>query len=180
MDQHLTIREVAHGSPEYWETAELRNVVLRKPIGLEFSAADVEAEKRYRHLACYCGNDLAACLMLDPLDGGGIRMRQLAVAPQLQRQGIGKALVEYSATWAREAGYRRNDVARPGDGRRILPETRLCENRRSIHRSDAPSLDDGEMRGGDGSVSGSSIHRHGPAAKDNLRCPGTNWLACCL
>ena len=101
------IREVAHGSPEYWKTAELRNCVLRKPIGLQFSAEDVEAEKRYHHLACYCGDKLVACLMLDPLEDGNIRMRQLAVIPELQRQGIGKALVEFSETWARNARYQR-------------------------------------------------------------------------
>jgi GNAT superfamily N-acetyltransferase len=107
MNQHLTFREAAHGSPEYRETAELRNCVLRKPIGLKFSAEDMEAEKRYRHLACYCGDRLAACLMLDPLENGDIRMRQLAVVPELQRQGIGTALVKYSETWAGNAGYRR-------------------------------------------------------------------------
>jgi GNAT superfamily N-acetyltransferase len=103
----LTIREVAHGSPEYWETAELRNSILRKPIGLQFSAEDVEAEKRYHHLACYCGDRLAACLMLDPLADGDIRMRQVAVAADLQRQGVGTFLVEYSETWARDAGFQR-------------------------------------------------------------------------
>jgi GNAT superfamily N-acetyltransferase len=107
MSQHLTFCEVAHGSPEYWETAELRNCVLRKPIGLKFSAEDVETEKRYRHLACHCGDRLVACLMLDPLENGDIRMRQVAVVPELQRQGIGKALVKYSETWACNAGYRR-------------------------------------------------------------------------
>ena len=34
-------------------------------------------------------------------------MRQLAVVPDLQRQGIGKALVEYSEALARQNGYRR-------------------------------------------------------------------------
>jgi ribosomal protein S18 acetylase RimI-like enzyme len=105
--RRLAFREVAHGSPEYWETAELRNCLLRKPIGLRFSAEDAEAEKRYRHLACYCGDRLVACLMLDPLENGDIRMRQVAVVPELQRRGIGKALAEYSEAWARNAGYRR-------------------------------------------------------------------------
>lgn len=107
MNQRLMFREVAHGSPEYWETAELRNCVLRKPIGLNFSAEDVETEKRYRHLACYCGDRLAACLMLDPSENGDIRMRQVAVVPELQRQGIGRALVHFSESWACDAGYRR-------------------------------------------------------------------------
>lgn len=107
MSEHLTFREVAHGSSAYGETADLRNCVLRKPIGLAFSAEDVEAEKRYHHLAGYCGDKLVACLMLDPHEDGNIRMRQLAVVSELQRQGIGTALVQYSELWARNAGYQR-------------------------------------------------------------------------
>ncbi|MCE5269356.1 MAG: GNAT family N-acetyltransferase [Planctomycetaceae bacterium] len=107
MTQHLEICEVAHGSPEYWETADLRNRVLRQPIGLKFSPEDIEAEKHYRHFACYFGDRLAACLMLDPLENGDIRMRQLAVLPELQRQGVGKSLVAHAEEWARKAGYRR-------------------------------------------------------------------------
>jgi GNAT superfamily N-acetyltransferase len=34
-------------------------------------------------------------------------MRQLAVVPELQKRGIGTALVEYSEDLARKAGYRR-------------------------------------------------------------------------
>ena len=93
--------------PNTGRPPSLANAVLRKPIGLRFSAEDVQNEQRYRHLACYCSNKLAACLMLDPLENGDIRMRQLAVAPELQRQGIGRALVEFSETWARNAGYQR-------------------------------------------------------------------------
>jgi GNAT superfamily N-acetyltransferase len=107
VSQHQVIREVAHGSPEYWATVALRDSVLRKPLGLRYSAEELEAENDSHHLACYRGDRLAACLVLRPLEDGDIRMRQLAVAAELQRQGIGKALVEYSETFARDAGYRR-------------------------------------------------------------------------
>lgn len=107
MDERRAIREVPHGSPEYWQTADLRNSVLRKPIGLHFSPEDVEAEKRYHHFACYAGEKLVGCFMLDPLEHGDIRMRQLAVSPESQRRGIGTALVSYAEQWARQAGFRR-------------------------------------------------------------------------
>jgi GNAT superfamily N-acetyltransferase len=45
--------------------------------------------------------------MLSPRERGDIQMRQIAVVPESQRQGIGRALVEYSEAWARNAGYRR-------------------------------------------------------------------------
>jgi ribosomal protein S18 acetylase RimI-like enzyme len=103
----LRMCEIIHGSPEYWATAELRNVILRQPLGLQFTKEDIETETKYRHLACYRGDRLAACLMLRPREDGDVQMRQLAVAADMQRQGIGKALVEYSEAVARNAGYRR-------------------------------------------------------------------------
>jgi ribosomal protein S18 acetylase RimI-like enzyme len=101
------IYEVAHGSPEYWATVELRSSILRKPIGLRYKPGELEDEKNARHIVCYRGNRLVGCLMLFPREGGDVQMRQVAVVPELHRRGIGKALVEYSETLARNAGYRR-------------------------------------------------------------------------
>lgn len=101
------IREVVHGSPEYWATVELRDSILRKPLGLHFSAEELEAERNSCHIAFYRGDRLAACVVLRPREGGDVQMRQVAVVPDLQRRGIGRALVEYSEAWARNAGYRR-------------------------------------------------------------------------
>ena len=102
----LIIREVEHGSPAYWATVALRDSVLRQPLGLDFSAVELEAEKDSRHLACYRGNRLVGCLVLCP-HGDDVRMRQVAVVGDLQREGIGTAMVKYSETLARHMGYRR-------------------------------------------------------------------------
>ena len=101
------IREVAHGSAEYWATVDLRSSILRKPIGLQYLPGELEDEKNARHIVCCRGNRLVGCLMLSPREGGDIQMRQIAIVSELQRHGIGKALVEYSEAWAQNAGYRR-------------------------------------------------------------------------
>ena len=107
MSQPLAIREVAHGSPEYWATVDLRSSILRKPLSLQYLPGELEDEKNARHISGFCGDRMVGCLMLCPLGGGDIRMRQIAVVPELQRQGIGRALVEFSEAWARGAGFRR-------------------------------------------------------------------------
>ncbi len=107
VSEHRTICEVAHGSPEYWATVDLRDSILRRPLGLQFSAEELEAEKDSHHVACHHGNRLVGCLVLRPFEGGDIRMRQVVVLPELQRQGIGKALINYSEALARKNGYRR-------------------------------------------------------------------------
>jgi predicted GNAT family N-acyltransferase len=102
-----TICEVAPDSPEYWATVDLRDAILRKPLGLQFSAGELEDEKTSHHLACYRDGRLVGCLVLYPLGSGDVRMRQVAVVAELQGQGIGTALVKYSEELARRIGYRR-------------------------------------------------------------------------
>jgi GNAT superfamily N-acetyltransferase len=101
------IREVVFGSTEYAATLELRDAILRTPLGLQITAEDLFHEEKSYHVACYIANKLAGCLVLRPLEGGDIRMRQVAVLAQMQRQGIGTALVEYAEILAHKAGYRR-------------------------------------------------------------------------
>jgi ribosomal protein S18 acetylase RimI-like enzyme len=107
VDPKPIICEIAHDSPEYWATVDLRDSVLRKPLGLRFSTEELDAEKTSHHVACYCGERLLACLVLRPLAKGDVQMRQVAVVPELQRQGVGRALVAYSEALARKLGYRR-------------------------------------------------------------------------
>ncbi len=100
------IREVEHGSPAYWATVDLRDTILRKPLGLHFSDEELKAEEDSRHVACYRGDKLVGCLVLRPSSGGDVQMRQLAVAAELQGQRIGTALVRFAEALAREIGYR--------------------------------------------------------------------------
>ena len=107
MQEIQTTREIAHGSAAYWGTVALRDAVLRQPLSLRFSAEELAAEADSCHLACYRGDRLAACLVLRPLADGDVQMRQVAVAPDWQRQGIGTALAERSEALARARGFRR-------------------------------------------------------------------------
>lgn len=107
MDGEQSISQVAHGSPGYWATVDLRNAILRKPLGLQFSKEELEAEATSHHIACYRCERLVGCLVLRPLGSGDIRMRQVAVVPELQGYGIGKALVEFAEALARKMGCRR-------------------------------------------------------------------------
>ncbi len=107
MTEQQIIREIEHGSPEYQATVDLRDSVLRKPLGLHFSADELAAEEDSLHIACYRGESLVGCLVLQPIGGGDVRMKQVAVVPELQGQGIGAALVAYAEALAQKVSYRR-------------------------------------------------------------------------
>jgi ribosomal protein S18 acetylase RimI-like enzyme len=102
--EHLS--EIRHGTKAYHQTVALRDDILRNPLGLAFSPEELDGENDSFHLACRRGNMLVACVVLKPLPGQQIRMRQLAVRTGFQGKGIGKLLVLYSESFAGERGYR--------------------------------------------------------------------------
>jgi predicted GNAT family N-acyltransferase len=103
----LTVRLVPHGSAEYEETVALRDDILRKPLGLQFTPELLGAESSDLHLACYNESGmLVGCLILTPAGDGVVKMRQVAVAGEMQGEGIGRAMVERSEEIARERGFR--------------------------------------------------------------------------
>ncbi len=98
-------REIEYGSDEYMETVNLRSAVLRVPLGLEFSETELAEESGSRHIAAYVDGRITACLVLKPETNRLVRMRQLAVAPAMQRHGIGSALVAYAERVAAGLGF---------------------------------------------------------------------------
>ena len=101
----LLLREINHNSIEYVQTVALRHEILRAPLGLEFPRDELKTEGAHFHLACFHEHELAACLVLVPIDESAIKMRQVAVAEKWQRQGVGRELVEFSESFARERGF---------------------------------------------------------------------------
>ncbi|GAB1429405.1 GNAT family N-acetyltransferase [Ignavibacteria bacterium] len=100
-----TIREIQYGSDEYRQVIRLRFEVLRKPLGLAFSEKQLAKEADDIHIAAFDGAELAGCIILTPYNNGKIKMRQAAVLPQKQRQGIGRLLTEFAEQAARKRGF---------------------------------------------------------------------------
>lgn len=85
---------------------KLRLAILRKPLGLGFSDAELAAESDSIHLGCWQGERLLGCLVLKPGPGSQLRMRQVAVNPGHQGQGIGRELVGFCEEVASQRGFR--------------------------------------------------------------------------
>jgi ribosomal protein S18 acetylase RimI-like enzyme len=101
------ISEIPYGSDAYHATLALRDAVMRKPLGLKFTTDELERDRTDFHLARYEDGQLVACLVLSPLCATDIQMRQVAVAPELQGKGIGRALCQFAEDFARQHGFSR-------------------------------------------------------------------------
>ena len=107
----MNIIEIEFATPEYDETVNLRDSILRKPLNLSFSEEELAEEYTDIHLAAYdAAWILRGCLVLTPKSENVIKMRQVAVDSDAQGTGIGRALVEKSEIVARSRGYARMEL----------------------------------------------------------------------
>ena len=75
----LRLRWIDHLSPAYALAVALRRDILRKPLGLEFTETQLASESTSFHLTAWDEDVLFGTLLLTPLEGGSIQMRQVAV-----------------------------------------------------------------------------------------------------
>jgi ribosomal protein S18 acetylase RimI-like enzyme len=98
-------RVYEHGSKVYDDAVRLRKAVLRGPLGLTFQPEELAREVSEIHVGAFEGDRLVASLTLTPL-GQYVKMRQVAVSPELQGLGLGRGLVLFSEEHAREMGFK--------------------------------------------------------------------------
>ncbi len=103
----IEIREIFYGSWEHEEELNLRNEVLRKPIGLNLYHQDLSLEKDYYRIAAFLkkDNSIAGSLLLVPIDNRLIQMKQMAVKESLQTMGIGRKIISCAETFIEDRGY---------------------------------------------------------------------------
>ena len=98
----LTFAEVSIGSDLYREALDLRNQILREPLGLVFTPDERRAEAGSSHLVALMDKRVVACVVLTPEHGTrDVRLRQFAVQEALQRKGIGRLLCGFAESFAR-------------------------------------------------------------------------------
>ncbi len=101
-----SIFPVEFATPAFDETIRLRAKILKTPLGLSFTEADFTNEYQDIHLAYYNEQfELLACLVLEDLGDGILKMRQVAVDEGHQGKGIGTRLVKASEILAKEKGF---------------------------------------------------------------------------
>ncbi len=102
----LEIREIKYNTEEYSRELELRNAVLRIPLGMSIYRDNLEGDKNDFHLGAFVNNRLVGVLILTTLSTEDVKMRQVAVEEQWRAKNIGSEMVRYAETLAKNNGYR--------------------------------------------------------------------------
>jgi ribosomal protein S18 acetylase RimI-like enzyme len=102
----VVFKEILVGTDEYRLECELRNEVLRKPLGLSLTAEELAEDAGQWHFGLFdpAGN-LVACVLAAALSPTQARIRQMAVSPAHQRRGLGRRAMKELETALRSRGF---------------------------------------------------------------------------
>jgi ribosomal protein S18 acetylase RimI-like enzyme len=103
----MALKIIDHGSREYQQMVQLRNDILRRPLGLQFTPEELEKEKEEILIGAFEEEKMLGCCMLIKEDAGSVRLRQMAVLNNLQGKGIGRALMQFAENIARDLGFQK-------------------------------------------------------------------------
>jgi predicted GNAT family N-acyltransferase len=101
------LKRIQRNDPEYGQVWALREEVLRKPLGLSLRDEDLSGEDAEITIAALQDNAVKGCVMLRPVSPEALKLRQMAVSPDCQGQGLGAALIREAEAFAKQQRFRR-------------------------------------------------------------------------
>ena len=102
----MALKIIDYGTSEYQQMVKMRDDILRKPLGLTFSKAELEKEKDNMLIGAFEDDQMLGCCMIVENDPSKSQLRQVAVLNSLQGKGIGRALILFAENLARDHGYK--------------------------------------------------------------------------
>ncbi len=102
----LYIKRITTDDKErYQQTLELRDSVLRRPLGLSIKQDRLDGEEQAIHLCALYEDKVVGVLLLKHAGDDTLQMKQVAVDEALRGQQVGRRLVEYAEQVAASEGY---------------------------------------------------------------------------
>jgi predicted GNAT family N-acyltransferase len=102
----MALKIIEHGSNEYRSMISLRMQILRTPLGLSFTEEELEREKEDILLCAFEDDVIVACCILTKVNQTTCQLRQMAVTAQMQKNGLGKSLLDFAEKVAYDHGFR--------------------------------------------------------------------------
>lgn len=97
----IIYRRISIQDPEYEQEKDLRNRVLRVPLGLVLSENDLRDEDKQTHLIAVNSEGRVVGCALVAFSGNTARIRQMAIEGSYQGRGIGTELLKRAESTAR-------------------------------------------------------------------------------
>lgn len=105
----MPLKIIDYGTKEYQQMIDLRNEILRNPLGMTLNDNDIKTDKDHILIGAFEDEKMLGCCMLVKESNNTVLLRQMAVGNQLQGKGIGRALMDFAENIARDIGF--NEIA---------------------------------------------------------------------
>jgi len=102
----MPLHQIDYGTEEYQQMLMLRREILRKPLALDFSISDLEADKQDILIGAFDDGRIMGCCMLTQESNNTIRLRQMAVKNTIQGKGVGQQILRFAEILAKDKGYK--------------------------------------------------------------------------
>jgi GNAT superfamily N-acetyltransferase len=102
----MALKQIDHGTTEYLKMVNLRDNVLRRPLGLTFDHDELMAEKDDILIACMDDEEIMGCCILVRVNDNTVKLRQMAVLDNLHGKGIGASIMNFAENIARDKGFK--------------------------------------------------------------------------
>lgn len=101
--EEVVLKEIRYGSTEYEMTRELRNRIMRAPIGLSIYDQDYTFEVNSRIVGAFADSKMLGCSIVGKMDGEYC-LDFLCIDDKIQKSGIGSILLLDVERWIRKQG----------------------------------------------------------------------------
>ena len=98
----MALMQIEHGSTRYQQMVQLREEILRRPLGLSFTPEQLEAEKDDILIGAFDEGKILGCCILTEVAPDTVKLRQMAVSNKLQHMGIGYTIMQFAENLARD------------------------------------------------------------------------------
>lgn len=100
----MSVKIIATQHPLYPEVLQLRDEVLRKPLGMSIQDDDLSDEINQTIFVAVDEDKLKGCLLMKQISADIVKLRQMAVNTAFQGQQIGKKLMDAAEVFAQQRG----------------------------------------------------------------------------
>jgi predicted GNAT family N-acyltransferase len=104
MAEAVEVTLTSLGTPLYAGMLDLRDRVLRRPIGLVLTAADLTHDAHADLIVAHQGGRVVGCCLLTVEAPTRMQLRAMAVEPELQGRDIGRRIVDFAEATALRRG----------------------------------------------------------------------------
>ncbi len=104
--QEITIETITATDAGYAQVWQLREEVLRKPLGMSLKNEHLDMDFEDVIFVAKSGEDVIGCLMLHHATDSVLKLRQMAVYDAWQGKNVGRQLVTSAEHYATGKGYK--------------------------------------------------------------------------